>query len=150
MFIVVPLVELALLLYLADLISWQYTLLLVIVTGIVGATLARRQGARAWERIGEQLAAGRMPGAEVVDAVLILVAGVVLITPGVITDAIGLLLLLPPTRRLARVWLIARLRSRVVFHHSGTANDENNFPQDPLDVIIDSRIVDETDDETPQ
>ena len=149
LFIVVPLVELALLLYLATLIPWWYTLLLVLVTGIVGATLARRQGAKAWARIGEQLAAGRLPGAELVDAVLILIAGVVLITPGVITDAIGLLLLLPPTRRLFREWLIARLRSRIVFHRGGMGGDENDFTQSPRDVIIDSRLVDDADDQTP-
>ncbi len=86
LFIFVPLVELALLLYLADTTSWQLTLGLVVATGVFGTALARSQGWRAWSRIRDELAAGRMPAEPLLDAVLIFVAGALLLTPGILTD----------------------------------------------------------------
>lgn len=99
-FVLVPLAELALLLYLAEIFSWQRTLLLVIVTGVLGTLLARSQGWRTWVRIRDELAAGRMPAESLLDAVLIFVAGALLLTPGVLTDALGISLLIPPVPRL--------------------------------------------------
>ena len=95
LFILVPLVELALLLYLADASSWQFTLLLVIATGVIGTLLAREQGWRTWTRIRDELAAGRMPADSLLDGVLIFIAGALLLTPGVLTDLLGISLLVP-------------------------------------------------------
>jgi UPF0716 protein FxsA len=112
LFIVLPLAELALLLWLARLTSIGFTLALVIVTGAAGALLARSQGWRTLRRIRSELAAGRLPTESLVDALLIFVAGVLLLTPGVLTDAFGLLLLIPPCRRHYRRRLIHWLQSR--------------------------------------
>jgi UPF0716 protein FxsA len=109
LFTVVPLLELWLLLRIGDLVGLGPTLGLVVLTGAVGAWLARHEGARAWRAVQEQLAAGRLPGRELLEAVLVLVAGIVLITPGVITDALGLGLLVRPVR--ARV--AERIRRRL-------------------------------------
>jgi len=109
LFTVVPLAELWLLLRIGEAVGLGPTLGLVIATGAAGAWLARHEGARAWRAVQEQLAAGRLPGRELLEAVLVLVAGIVLITPGVLTDAAGLALLVRPVRtRIAE-----RLRRRL-------------------------------------
>jgi len=110
LFTLLPIVELALLLYLADATSWQLALGIVLATGILGAMLARRQGWRTSQRIREQLARGQMPGDALLDALLILIAGALLVTPGVLTDAVGFLLLIPPCRRLIKRRLVARFQ----------------------------------------
>ncbi len=102
LFIVVPFVELVLLLWLADQTSWQLTILLVLVTGVVGSVLARRQGLGIWLRVHRQIQHGEIPGRDIMDGVLVLIAGAFLITPGIITDGVGLLLLVPWTRGIVR------------------------------------------------
>ena len=109
LFTLVPVVELALLIRVGGLLGLGPTLLLVLGTGAAGAWLARREGLRAWLAVRDELAGSQLPGESLVHALLILVAGVVLITPGVLTDIAGILLLLPPVRR----GLIARLRHRL-------------------------------------
>ena len=98
LFVLLPLAELALLLQVGRLIGLAWTLALVIATGFLGATLARRQGIRAWRAIQGELRAGRVPGSALVDGLLILIGGIVLLTPGILTDLVGFALLLPPTR----------------------------------------------------
>jgi len=100
LFTVVPLVELYLLLLLGRLLGFWETVLIVLVTGIVGAWLAKREGLRVFRRWREAIAEGRMPEEGVLGGLLVLVGGVLLVTPGVLTDVVGLLLLFPPTRRL--------------------------------------------------
>ena len=109
LFTIVPVVELALLIRIGGLLGLGPTLLLVIGTGAAGAWLARREGLRAWLAVRDELQGGGLPGESLVHALLILAAGIVLITPGVLTDIAGILLLIPPVRGrlLARVrnWL---------------------------------------------
>lgn len=99
LFTLVPLVELFLLLRIGALIGAGPTVLLVIATGVAGAWLARREGLRSWRAVQAELEAGRLPARELLHSLLILIAGVVLVTPGVLTDLVGLLLLLRPLRR---------------------------------------------------
>jgi UPF0716 protein FxsA len=98
LFTIVPFVELYLLLELAARIGAIETLAVVIVTGIVGGALARMEGWKTWRRIQEDLARGIMPSGRLVDGVLILAGGLLLLTPGVLTDGAGFLLLIPFTR----------------------------------------------------
>ena len=100
--IVLPVVELALLIKIGRTIDIGPTVALVVLTGVIGAALAKHQGLRTLARIQEHLARGTIPAKEMVDGLLILIAGAVLITPGVITDAFGFVLLIPPTRALVR------------------------------------------------
>ena len=100
--VVTPVVEIYLLVRVADAIRWGPTILLVVITGVVGAGLARRQGLATWRKVQADLAQGRMPASEIVDGLLILAAGLVLLTPGMITDCIGLCLLVPPIRRFVK------------------------------------------------
>ena len=84
LFVIVPLVELALLLKLGDVVGWEVTLFIVIVTGAVGSWLAKSQGWRAYRRIHEELTAGRLPAEPLMDAVMIFIAGALLLTPGIL------------------------------------------------------------------
>lgn len=109
LFTTVPLVELALLLWIGRHIGILPTVLLIFFTGALGATLARHQGLSTWQRLEAALAAGRLPGRELVEGFLILLAGAVLLTPGVLTDVAGFLLLVPPVRR----WIVRQARARL-------------------------------------
>ena len=101
----VPLVELALLVALGRSVGLLPTLLLCAATGFLGAWLARWQGWRTWSAAQQALAAGRFPAEQVMDGALLLVGGVVLLTPGLVTDALGFTLLLPPGRALIKAGL---------------------------------------------
>lgn len=108
LFIALPLVELYLLIEIGRVIGGLNTLALVLVTGVTGAYLARLEGYRTLLRAQENLRAGIAPAEELVDALLIFGAGVLLIAPGFITDCMGLLILFPPTRRMFKIWLRRR------------------------------------------
>ena len=104
-FIGIPFLEMMLLIKLGEAMGFWTTIWLVIVTGFVGALAARVQGMRAWLNLQAELNAGRPPGEQMIDALLIFVAGLVLITPGLLTDIAGFLLLIPLTRKLFKQWL---------------------------------------------
>jgi UPF0716 protein FxsA len=114
LFTILPVLELALLIKIGRAIDVGPTLGLVIVTGVVGAALAKHQGLRALRRIQEDLAQGRMPTTELVNGLMILVAGAVLITPGIITDAFGFALLIPPIRAVLRRRVVAYFKKHAV------------------------------------
>ena len=141
LFVGLPLIELALLLRLARLITPLWTLGLVVFTGVLGATLARRQGVKTWRRVQSDLAEGRMPASHIVDALLIFVAGVVLVTPGIITDAIGFALLVPPVRVVLKHKVANYMQSRIVITH-------NETPQ--RDVFVDVEPISARDGDPPE
>ncbi len=119
LFTITTLVEMFLLVKLASLTSFMTTLALVLVTGSVGAWLARREGLKVWTDIRQQLARGEVPGASLVDALCILVAGAFLMTPGLLTDTAGFLLLIPGFRSLLRARLLRFFESQLM---SGNAS----------------------------
>jgi len=102
LFIVVPIIEIVLLLQLGQWIDVLPTIALILTTGIVGASLAKAQGARVLATIKGRLAKGEVPGDDLVDGFLILVAGILLVTPGLLTDVTGISLLVPWTRAVVR------------------------------------------------
>ena len=104
-FTLVPALEIFLFVRLGGAIGLFNTLLVVILTGIVGAGLARWQGAETMFKIRQSLNQGVTPAEEMIDAGLIFIAGMVLLTPGFLTDAMGLLLLCPPSRRRFKIFL---------------------------------------------
>jgi UPF0716 protein FxsA len=112
-FIVIPLIEFALLIEIGRRLGTLETLLLIFGTGVVGAYLARLEGFRILYSIRRDLDRGQVPTEHVFDGVLVLAAGIVLITPGLLTDIAGLLLLFPLTRRPVKLFLRRRLESRV-------------------------------------
>ncbi len=119
LFTLLPLIELTLLAWMSAHTDWRLTVLFVIGTGVLGAALIRSQGWRAWRRIRSELARGQMPTESIQDGLLILVAGMLLITPGVLTDLVGVLLLLPPARRAVGAWLRRRWQVRFEVRTSG-------------------------------
>jgi UPF0716 protein FxsA len=123
-FTLFPLVELLILLKLIQATSWAFTVCLVLGTGLVGATMAKIQGMATWRRIGLNLRQGTVPTDELLNGLLIFIGGVLLITPGLITDCIGFCTLIPATRTLMRNWIKARFTKAVrqghttlFFHH---------------------------------
>ncbi len=117
MFITVPLVEIMLFIEVGSRIGTLTTLLIVTLTAILGASLAHREGLKTWWRIQEKFYQGLMPDEELLDGVLILIAGTVLLTPGFLTDAIGFLLLYPRTRQPLKVWLRHKFSQRHQIHY---------------------------------
>ena len=105
LFIVVPIAELFVIVKVGGAIGVLPTLLLLLLSAVAGSLMLRHQGRGAWRRFNEALGQRRFPGKEVADGALIVVGGTLLLTPGFITDAAGLLLLFPPTRALVRTGL---------------------------------------------
>jgi UPF0716 protein FxsA len=105
LFVAMPLGELVILFKLHELVGWGRTISLVIITGFMGAALVKKQGFRLLSEMQHELAAGQLPAAKILDGVMILAAGAFLITPGVVTDLTGFLLLVPSFRMWVRGWL---------------------------------------------
>src|ERR671916_225506 len=119
LFIVVPIAELALLIQVGQAIGVWWTIALLVADAVLGSLLARSQGRLAWRRFNDALSAGRMPAREVMDGALVLFGGALLLTPGFLSDILGVLLLLPPTRALVRAVLVRRFAGRMVASMGG-------------------------------
>jgi UPF0716 protein FxsA len=124
-FIVVPIAELYVLIQIGQAIGVLPTIALLILDSILGAALMRQQGRAAWLRFNRALAEGRIPGREVIDGVLVIFGGALLLTPGFLSDFLGLILLLPPTRAVVRAVLVRRFGGRLVA--SATSGAEMRF-----------------------
>lgn len=112
LFLTVPLIELFLFLLIGQKIGILPTFAIILLTGVLGAALARSQGLRTIAQYRESIARGRLPHEAILDGLLILVAGALLLTPGFLTDTIGFLLLAPAVRRVVRGRLEGALRQR--------------------------------------
>ena len=134
-FIVVPLAELYVILRVGDAIGVLPTLLLLVTDSILGSLLLRSQGRAVWRRFVAANAEWRMPHREVLDGVLVIFGGAFLITPGFLTDLVGLALLIPPTRAVARR-LVSRVLARRVAVRlgSGVRRREHPGARRPFDV----------------
>jgi len=130
LFTVIPIIELMLLFRIGARIGPLPTVALVLVTGIVGAWLARLEGLRTLRKIHEQLSQGSMPGEALVHGAMILVAASLLVTPGMLTDAFGFFLLIPPVRHSFAPYLIRYFRSRVNVIQPGPEEPEIRRPVD--------------------
>jgi len=104
-FTIIPVLEIYLLIKLGSFLGALNTVIIVILTGIIGAYLAKLEGLHTMTKVREALNRGEMPAEGMLDALLILVAGIVLLTPGFLTDIAGLLILIPQTRLLFKRWL---------------------------------------------
>jgi UPF0716 protein FxsA len=120
LFILVPLAELYVILKVGDAIGVGWTILLLAADSVIGSLLLRTQGRAVWNRFNRALSEGRMPHREVQDGVLVIFGGAFLITPGFLTDVIGLLLLLPPTRSVIRRFAVRAIGRRMALRVAGT------------------------------
>lgn len=148
LFTLMPLLELWLLFRLGELFGLVTTIVVVLLTGMLGAALARWQGFQAMFRIQNEMRAGKMPAQAIGDGVMILVAGVLLITPGVITDIVGLAMLLPPVRLVVRKGLQLWLAKHVKVQAQGmwqTTQADDVPPRDDNTVegtVVEGKVVD--------
>jgi UPF0716 protein FxsA len=117
--LVVPIVEIAAIIAVGRVIGGWQTLLLLVVESALGAWIVKREGARTWLALQEALRSGRMPSRQLADAALVLIGGTLLLTPGFVTDILGIVLLLPPTRVLVRGVIARRLLPRLVVSRFG-------------------------------
>ena len=118
-FTIIPVSEIYILIAIGGQIGILPSIGLVILTGIIGASLARSQGLQTLGRIRDSFQQGVVPGEELLNALLIAIAGIVLLTPGFLTDAAGLFLLIPATRTLCREWLKRRIELVYAQHNMG-------------------------------
>ena len=122
-FTIIPIIEIYLMIKMGSFFGALTPITLVIITGFLGAFLARIQGLQTFYRIQESLNDGRMPKGELLDALLIVLAGIVLLTPGFLTDSVGFILLIPVTRNIFKYWLRRQIKLRYMTNH-------------PKDIII--------------
>ena len=118
LFIAVPIAEIYVIIQVGEAIGAVPTILILVADSIIGSMLWRSQGRRVWARFRQTVERGGVPHREVIDGVLVIFGGAFLITPGFISDVVGILFLLPPTRALIRRLLIRRLGRRLRFRSS--------------------------------
>jgi UPF0716 protein FxsA len=134
-FIAVPILEIALFIQVGGLIGLWPTLGVVVATAVAGAAVLRRQGVSTLGEIQTEMRAGRDPSSALANGALLLVAGLLLLTPGFFTDAVGLSLLAPPVRAAVIGWLGPRIAARVVVAGSaGPARRADPGLDAPIDV----------------
>ncbi len=124
-FVIVPLVEIWTILQVGKVVGAWWTIVLLVLDSIIGAWIIRREGGRAWAALRQATSAGRMPTSELADGALILVGGTLMLTPGFVTDAVGILLILPVTRPIARRMLATVVERRLL---SGPGNGRRPGP----------------------
>ena len=113
-FVVVPLIEIYVLIQVGQVIGAWWTIVMLVVDSMFGAWLIKHEGGRAWRDLRDALNSGRMPATELADGALILVGGTLMLTPGFVTDAFGILLILPFTRPMARRMLTQLVSRRLL------------------------------------
>jgi UPF0716 protein FxsA len=140
LFLLVPIAELYVIYQVGDAIGVLWTFLLLAADSLLGSLLLKSQGRAVWQRFNDNLAQGRMPHREVIDGVLVIFGGAFLITPGFITDIVGVTLLVPPSRAVVRRFLVRRLGRRVMvaggrrdYDVEGTARDYDDMPRRGLE-----------------
>jgi UPF0716 protein FxsA len=134
-FVIVPIVEIYVIIQVGQAIGAWWTILLLIADSVFGSWLIAHEGRRAWRALTVALSSGRMPSRELADGALILVGGTLMISPGFVTDAFGIVLILPFTRPIARA-VLTRLVSRRLL----TATRPGPGPQGP---VVRGEVVDE-------
>lgn len=146
LFIVVPVLELFLFLYLGSKIGISATLAIIVATAFLGAWLTKSQGLKALHKYQKAIAEGRLPHEEVMDGLMILVAGAVLLTPGFLTDAIGFSLLVPAVRDVVRGFVKAYLagKIRVVSDPAAAAGAAEAPRPGPRVINVEAEVVEDS------
>lgn len=134
LFVIVPIVEIGLFIQVGGAIGLWPTLLIVVLTAFAGTMLMRAQGMMTLNRLQASMSDGSNPADPMAQGAMVLVAGVLLLTPGFFTDAVGFALLMPPVRRVLLGWLMARVSSGGFVYTSTTASTGQR-PQNGLDTI---------------
>lgn len=150
LFIVVPIVELYVIIQIGSLIGVWPTIALLLADAVLGSLLLRHQGRGAWRRFNAALAERRFPGKEVADGLLIAIGGTLLLTPGFVTDIVGLIFLIPPTRAIIRRLMRGYVGRRfVVMGAPGAFGPSPNAPSNRYDYDGTAEEVDADDPRLP-
>lgn len=128
LFVVVPLLEIWTIIQVGQVVGAWWTLGLLVLSGVVGSWLVRREGTRTFRAFREALAAGRLPHRELADGILILVGGTLMLTPGFFSDVVGILMILPLTRPLGRSVLAGAISRRLLARTGPGAAGGAAFP----------------------
>jgi len=136
LFTLVPVIELWLLIEIGSRVGAIPTIAVVMVTGMVGAWLARREGLRAMRGLQEAMVRGEMPANALVEGFMILVGGAFLVTPGVLTDVFGFALLIPPSRALIKKWVVRYIEGRIAYQSTVVISNaplgQESRPESPV------------------
>lgn len=143
MLVVVPLAEIYVLIQVGQVIGPWWTILLLVVDSIIGGWLIRREGGRAWRALNGAIGSGRMPTREIADGALILIGGTLMLSPGFVTDAVGILLILPVTRPLFRGVLTGFVARRVVLGATGSDAGWPGRPGGPEGPVVRGDVIDD-------
>ena len=135
LFIVFPIAELYVIIRVGSSIGFLNTLGLIVLVAVVGRWLVKREGVRVWRKFNDSILQGRVPTREIVDGVLIMMAGALLLAPGFVTDALALLVLFPPTRLVFRRMLMARASRGTMILGGFGSTPPHRRPTSPGDVI---------------
>ena len=154
--LLMPIIEIAVIVAVGQAIGGWPTFLLLVATSLLGAWLIRREGGRAWRALEQAVRSGRMPAREIADGVVVLVGGGLLLAPGFVSDVLGLLLVLPFTRPVARSMLATVISRRLVAQTerftgptvAGQPGWDQQTPQGPRrssssDEVVEGEIIDE-------
>lgn len=127
LFALMPIIEIALLLQVGEIIGGWNTVAIVILTAFLGATLVRQQGLQTFQNAQNKMQNGQLPSQEVAEGLLLLVAGVLLVTPGFVTDGIGFLFILPISRPILARWLVNNFFSKIKVQSQFTYTQHSQF-----------------------
>ena len=144
LFISVPIIELFLLIEVGKKISWELTVLIIFITAIIGARLTKIQGSQTIKNVQSALRLGKIPHREVLDGLMILVAGAILLTPGFLTDFVGFCLLIPKLRSYLQKFLKNFLKNKMIVRKNAVFNQNkttSNWAKD--ESVIDAEIIEE-------
>ncbi len=144
LFISVPIIELFLLIEVGKKISWELTILIIFITAIIGARLTKIQGSQTIRNVQSALRLGKIPHREVLDGLMILVAGAILLTPGFLTDFVGFCLLIPKLRSYLQKFLKNFLKNKMIVRKNAVFNQNkttSNWAKD--ESVIDAEIIEE-------
>lgn len=149
LFISIPIFEVYLLLFVSDVIGGAETLFLVVLTGFIGASFARSQGRSVFNKLQQKISSGQMPGTESVEALLIFIGGILLLTPGFATDIFGLCCLFPVTRPLIAKFVSRYFEKRVSNGQIIYFTNMNSSKTYSSDGMYQDHIEDDVRDVTP-
>lgn len=139
-FIVVPIVELFFIIQVGQVIGAWWTVAILIAVSVAGAWLVKREGRSAWQRFRGALGSTRVPAVEVIDGALVLIGGTLLLTPGFLSDIVGLALVVPPSRAVINRAIRSRVRGRFGLGAPPSGRAARRSDPEPLDVeVVDVR-----------
>ena len=142
LFILVPLAEIYVLIQVGQVIGALWTVLLLIAVSVLGSYLIKLEGGRAWRALRTALESNRMPARELVDGALILIGGTLLLTPGFLSDALGLFCILPFTRPLARRLLTGFVTRKLLGDNSRPSSSTRTQQRPGPDSVVQGEVVD--------